>query len=146
MIFKNPAKDDNKIENNKYIDAFRVGAGIYIGTFLFGHNWDYRLMFLIFTIPQIVTWIKQKNICYFLAASLTLPAIILSLWYLIFARIINYYLTFNLGFVIDEFFNWVVFSGLVYLFLSSLPNWLHNNIYKLVLVVRQRSLHVIDNP
>ncbi|MBN3924662.1 hypothetical protein [Nostoc sp. NMS4] len=140
LVFKNPVhdEDENEIEKNKYIDAFRVGAGIYIGTFLFGHNWDYRLMFLIFTIPQIVTWIKQKNSRYFLAASFTLPTIILSFWYLILARIINYYLTFNLGLIIDEFFNWVVFSGLVYLFLASLPNWLCNIMYKLVLAVRQR--------
>lgn len=95
-------------------------------------------MFLIFTIPQVVTWIKQKNSRYFLAASVTLPTIILSFWYLIVSRIINYYLTFHLGFVIDEFFNWVVFSGLVYLFLASLPDWLYKKMYKLVLVVRQR--------
>ncbi|MEH2278477.1 MAG: hypothetical protein V7K40_27785 [Nostoc sp.] len=138
LVFKNSNLDESKREKNKDIDSFRVGAGIYIGTFLFGHNWDYRLMFLIFTIPQVVTWIKQKNSRYFLAASFTLPTIILSLWYLIVSRIINYYLTFNLGFVIDEFFNWVVFCGLVYLFLASLPDWLYKKMYKLVSVVRQR--------
>jgi len=42
--------------NLDHIDAFRMGAGIYLGTFFLGNNWSYRLMFLIFTIPQLVTW------------------------------------------------------------------------------------------
>jgi hypothetical protein len=32
-----------------YIDTFRLGANIYIGTFLLGNNWAYRLIFLVFS-------------------------------------------------------------------------------------------------
>jgi hypothetical protein len=46
----------------EYIDAFRVGAGIYIGCFFTIDNFDYRLMFLIFTIPQLVSWLKEGGI------------------------------------------------------------------------------------
>lgn len=38
---------------NRPLVAFWVGASIYIGTFLLGNNWDYRLMFLLFTIPLL---------------------------------------------------------------------------------------------
>jgi hypothetical protein len=34
--------------NASYVDTFRAGAGIYVGTFFLGNNWCYRLMFLIF--------------------------------------------------------------------------------------------------
>ena len=39
----------NKIEN-----YFICGASIYIGTFIIGSNFDYRLIFLIFTIPYLM--------------------------------------------------------------------------------------------
>ena len=32
-------------------DLFLVGGSIYVGTFIFSSNWDYRLMFLIFCVP-----------------------------------------------------------------------------------------------
>ena len=32
-------------------DLFLAGASIYIGTFIFSSNWDYRLMFLTFCVP-----------------------------------------------------------------------------------------------
>ncbi len=38
---------------------FLIGSSIYIGTFVFGANADYRLIFLIFTIPYIL---ERKNI------------------------------------------------------------------------------------
>lgn len=37
---------------------FLSGAGIYIGTFIFSSNIDYRLIFLLFTIPFLL---NQKN-------------------------------------------------------------------------------------
>ena len=33
---------------------FLIGGSIYIGTFIFGANADYRLIFLLFTIPYII--------------------------------------------------------------------------------------------
>ena len=35
--------------------AFVAGASIYIGTFIFSWNWDYRLIFLIFCVPFVET-------------------------------------------------------------------------------------------
>jgi hypothetical protein len=37
-------------------DGFHIGAAIYLGTFLLGSSWDYRLIFLLFTLPQLLAW------------------------------------------------------------------------------------------
>ncbi|QLE55698.1 hypothetical protein [Nostoc sp. TCL26-01] len=134
FMLKYPGERESTPEKYQYIDAFRVGAGIYICTFIFGNNWDYRLMFLIFTIPQIVAWLKQRKPPYFSVAALTLSATILSFWYLIIRASINMYL----AFVLDELCNWLVFSGLVYLFISSLPHWLKADIYQIFVAFRQK--------
>ena len=103
-----------------YLDSFRVGSGIYIGTFLLGNNWDYRLMFLILALPQLVLWAKIS-----IASKITISTIFISLWYTFLARLFNYlpwggYFSFGL----DELCNWSVFCGLLYLFFWSLPQWL----------------------
>jgi hypothetical protein len=36
--------------------AFRMGALVYLGTFLVGNSFDYRLVFLLLTLPQLLRW------------------------------------------------------------------------------------------
>jgi hypothetical protein len=103
-----------------YIDAFRVGAGIYVGTFFLGNNWAYRLMFLIFTIPQLVSW-KDEPERRFISV-LTLTGIIVSCWTIWFRGLIPRQLLSG----IDEVFNWLIFSTLFYLLISTMPSWLRN--------------------
>jgi hypothetical protein len=44
---------------DRTFDAFLAGASIYVGTFAVpGTNWDYRLVFLLLTIPQLFRWIE----------------------------------------------------------------------------------------
>lgn len=44
---------------DRTLDAFWAGASIYVGTFaVLGTNWDYRLVFLVLTIPQLLRWIE----------------------------------------------------------------------------------------
>ena len=58
--------------NDQLSNYFIAGSSIYLGTFIFGSNFDYRLIFLIFTIPY-VTSLKNgliKNIliiCYLIS-------------------------------------------------------------------------------
>ena len=42
--------------------SYLIGAGIFITTCLIGYNWEYRLIFLLFTIPQILSWIGENKI------------------------------------------------------------------------------------
>jgi hypothetical protein len=41
--------------------SFWAGAGIYLGTFLIGHNFDYRLCFLVLTVPQLLVWARDAR-------------------------------------------------------------------------------------
>lgn len=113
------------IENKSiYLDSFRVGSAIYLATFLLGNNYDYRLMFLIFTIPQLLLWTKI-NLRYVPQISvITLFGIYLSLWYLIIVKI-TYYFPYSLyfGYILDDISNWVIFYGLLYLLFFSMPKW-----------------------
>jgi len=58
----------NKIVKTLIIDSgskgmsYIIGAGIFITTCLIGYNWEYRLIFLLLTIPQILSWIGEKKL------------------------------------------------------------------------------------
>jgi hypothetical protein len=41
--------------------AFLFGAGIYCATFLLGTNFDYRLMFLLLCVPQLLDWQLDRS-------------------------------------------------------------------------------------
>ena len=105
------------------LDAFRVGSAIYIGTFLIGNNWDYRLMFLIFTIPQLVFWTKRAATVSNISKP-TAAAIFVSLWYLVIGRLLRHLPYGNhISFILDEMSHWVALSGLAYLLFWSMPAW-----------------------
>jgi hypothetical protein len=99
------------------IDAFRIGSSIYVGTFLIGNNWDYRLIFLLFTIPQILAWLKSGN-RFSLIAGLALVGIILTTW---LSRFGYFYL--------DELINWFLFLFYTYTLILTFPKWLKNYMY-----------------
>ena len=115
------------VTSERNLSAFRFGAAIYVGTFLLGNNWDYRLAFLLFVIPQLSQWFfesKGKNrwICFGLFL-----VMVASCWDTV---IFDYGLAFLGGryrlrlSVFDEIMNWSVFSGLAYLLIASSPTWL----------------------
>lgn len=108
------SKNPNSL-NIDQIDSFRIGASIYIGTFLLvGNNWDYRLMFLLFTIPQILLWLKTPSQI-FMISGLALISIILSVWLSAQSTEIYY---------IDELFNWLLFLFFIYTLILTFPEWL----------------------
>jgi len=124
---KTKAMIGNKNNEQLYQDAFRVGATLYIYIFLlFGNSWDYRLMFLIFTVPQLLKWsggIENtetrliKNI-----SKLALMTMILSFWYLIIVKLFGFIpYGKKIAFIWDEINNWLVFITLLYLLFWSLP-------------------------
>ena len=105
-----------------HIDSFRVGAATYIGTFLIGGNWDYRLMFLLFVIPQLVCWtqLARKSIKHVAVA--TLSCVMISLWSKLAAGPHGH--SPHISFLFGQFSEWLVFFGLIFLFICSLPSWL----------------------
>lgn len=116
--------------------AFRAGAGIYIGTFLLGTNYDYRLMFLLFTVPLLVEWIQRSPRR--LAPILALVFLLLSLWYLEISRVFVALWEYGdiYAYLLDEFSNWALVASLTYLYVASLPPGLPAGLRSLLLGTR----------
>lgn len=96
-----------------HIDAFRIGAGVYLGTFALGTNFDYRLIFLLFCAPQLLSWARRKKNFSSLAFGI-LTLIVISLWSALWTASGNIYLV-----VLEELINWVIGMGLLALILLS---------------------------
>jgi hypothetical protein len=104
--------------DDNYIDAFRAGAGIYLGTFSLGNIWAYRLMFLILVIPQLVSWKNDARRGFI--SLIALISVIISCWSMLSSH--------KLILAADEICNWVLFATLFYLLISSMPLFLQNRI------------------
>ncbi|MCC6695912.1 MAG: hypothetical protein IT365_09825 [Candidatus Hydrogenedentes bacterium] len=107
------------------LDAYRAGSGIYIGTFLLGHNFDYRLIFLLFTIPQLAEWLRSPNHHVALLVKVVVIAVLLSMWHLLIVKL--FHALPGIGpadFVLDEFAHWAIFFGMAYLLSFSAPDWM----------------------
>jgi len=106
----------------KSMVAFRAGTGIYAGTYLLGNNWDYRLIFLIFTMPLLATLIRRGKPCQRRIALIVASGIVISCWHIIIYHVVH---TLPFGspasVLLDEGANWTVFLGLSYLFGNTLP-------------------------
>ncbi len=61
---------------SRELDFFCAGAGIYVGSFALLRSYDYRLVFLLLTIPQLVRWAAAVRAL----AIATLCAVFGSLW------------------------------------------------------------------
>jgi hypothetical protein len=76
---------------------------------LLGNSWAYRLIFLIFTVPQLVIWIRNDP-----------PRKLVSV--IALATVIGSCCpTWVSSGILDEIFNWLLFGTLLYLMMSSLP-------------------------
>jgi len=113
----NKLKQDEKYFTCNYINGFRIGCSIYIGTFLLGYNFYYRLIFLLFCIPQLIEWSKLKSIISL--SHVTLLLIVISMWSTVWVNFEN-----PLPVSIIEGVNWVIFFSLTSLLLLTSPEWL----------------------
>jgi hypothetical protein len=119
-------KTSFSISSERNLAAFRVGASIYIGTFLLGNNWNYRLAFLIFAIPQFSQWlfaspVKQRWVYWGIFAM-----IFASCWDMIISYSFFQIFTGDYEFqllIFDEIMNWGMFAGLAFLLFASAPAW-----------------------
>jgi len=110
--------------------AFRMGASIYVGTFLLGNNFDYRLAFLILVMPQLVEWTRSTSRSYRAIAWLSTVLVLLSCWHMWIIQIPLQSIVGSVAdsqkiwTILDEAFNWMLFAGLGYLLIASTPGWL----------------------
>jgi hypothetical protein len=137
-IFRND--DEFRSNDLRNLRAFWLGAGVYMGTFLLGNNWDYRLVFLLFTLPQLGDWIMQVVGSSKIAVWMTILTLFLSMWYFVLKAIVaNFSLTASyIHPVVDQAIKWALFAGLTYLYASSVPRWIVDNIQALPAKFLQR--------
>lgn len=111
-------------ESAHHLDCFRAGAGIYAGTFLLGTNHDYRLIFLLLCVPQLVAWSRGSGRDRVLTvwARITLAAVLGSCWQLLWQKWLAAVPTAALmGFTLGQAAKWVVFAGFLFLLQRSAP-------------------------
>lgn len=118
---------------SRFLDAFRMGSLIYIGSFIQGNSFNYRLIFLFFVIPQLIEWAKSHPSLRSTAAW-TLGLLLASCWGMILVPLLPVHLAFGL----DELANWLLFAALLYLLFVSSPGWLRDEIDSAVQRYRKR--------
>jgi len=118
--------------------AFRMGASVYVGTFLLGNNFDYRLAFLVLVIPQLVEWIFSTSKKYRALALFSMFAIMVSCWHFWISTISLVSLVHSVEdsgkywIILDEAFNWMLYASLAYLLVVSIPDWLKDQLGSLL--------------
>lgn len=116
-----------------HLRSFWAGAAIYIGTFLLGNSWDYRLIFLLFTIPALAGWLKDKNSGSPALTRIVVTALVVSCWHTFIRHWFDKSsLYFQMAFWLDETANWTLYFGLLTLLTASLPAWLVNDSLRLL--------------
>lgn len=96
--------------------GFRVGAAVYAGSFCLGSSFDYRLMFLLPALPQLVVWSRALAPRWrWLARGLS-GAVLLLLWSMTWRaglRSLFGGAGEGLGLLADELLSWLVFAALL---------------------------------
>jgi len=96
------------------IDAFWAGAAIYLGTYVFGNNFDYRLAFLLLCIPQLCAW-SQRGGSPAPWPAAALGALVTTLWLSSAVPPLPFGLQswyVKLSFPPEEVLNWLLFAWL----------------------------------
>ncbi|HLP08707.1 MAG TPA: glycosyltransferase 87 family protein [Opitutaceae bacterium] len=106
------------------LDAFRLGAGIFAGTFLLGSNFDYRLVFLLFTVPQLRLWARGEKRELRIAARMTVAAVLLATWQMIWRPLLARFVGESAAALFEQVAKTAAFGGCAYLFVATAPVWL----------------------
>lgn len=103
-----PAPDERRL------DAFVGGAAIFLGTYVFGNNFDYRLVFLVLCVPQLLAWARHAT-GVVPGAGAALAALVATLWLSSAQPPLPFGLQewyTRLAFPPEEILNWLLFSWL----------------------------------
>jgi hypothetical protein len=92
--------------------ALYVGTSVYLGTFAVGNNFDYRLVFLLLTLPQLIEWARMATHRLSLLASATLVSILVLMWVGSLSETLALW---------DELVSWMVAGLLVAVAAATLP-------------------------
>jgi Glycosyltransferase family 87 len=70
------APSPDEAEATRDLDLFWAGACIYCGSYMIFVSQDYRLVFLLLTVPQTARWVRERRSLAFVL----LPALLVTLW------------------------------------------------------------------
>ena len=105
--------------------AFRMGSGVYLGSFLVGTSFDYRLLFLIPTLPQLWLWARTTSPSFRGLARAQLVCVLALQWSMAWrGAIVAAGGGSATGLVFDELLAWACWIGFAFLLALSLPDWL----------------------
>lgn len=97
--------------------AFHLGALIYVGSFLLSNNFDYRLIFLFLTLPQLFAWIvgghDAASASRTIVAGLTLIIVLAEMWVSALSEHIL---------LMDEVLSWMLAGLMIFLIAVSTPS------------------------
>jgi hypothetical protein len=122
LLYNEPGFLGETDSDPKRLDAFRMGSAIYVGTFLIGNNYDYRLLFLILTIPQLLDWRHHGSKIVPRISTGVLAAIYMALWHFpitALSTLIPH--GWQMAFFVDQACHYIICCGLIYLCVLSVP-------------------------
>lgn len=96
--------------------GFRVGSAVYAGSFCLGSSFDYRLVFLLPALPQLVVWSRALAPRWRWLARGLLGAVLLLLWSMTWRaglRSLFGGAGEGFGLLVDEGLSWLVFAALL---------------------------------
>ena len=102
----------------KNCQLFLLGSSVFIFTFIFGSNADYRLIFLFFVLPYVLNYYQYKNKIFFLFC------LFVSLNSLLFEKGYKYSLTYYMNFSFVYFCKIILLSYLCFTFGYIMRNYI----------------------
>jgi hypothetical protein len=106
--------------DTSHIHGFRIGAGIYVGTFLVGNNFDYRLIFLLLAMPQLIAWGKEPGTLGYLSAG-SLLLLVMRFWGEWWTAILFPPSLAAVRYVLMQLTEWLLFAFYSYALIKTIP-------------------------
>ena len=92
--------------------ALYLGALTYLGTFASANNFDYRLIFLLLTLPQLTAWASDRAHWLSSLAAMNVVAMLVLLWVGALSQRLSLW---------DELASWAVAGLLIVLLTATVP-------------------------
>jgi hypothetical protein len=122
-------------ENNRYFLLFLVGAWLYVGLFVIGVNYEYKLIILLFVVPQLMIWYREAHLRSFMKIFLVLllylawsPALGMEFQFPTYgdSKLLNLYALAKekyilLSMLLNEIVTWIIFAIFIYLLIVTQP-------------------------
>lgn len=111
--------------DNAGMRGFRVGAACFVGTFLIGTNFAYKLVFLLLALPQLLEWAGQSGGRWRWPARIAVAGVYLALWLPALEKPgADPRAARGVDFWVGQAAHWVLFGVLVWLLVQTAPGWL----------------------